>query len=154
MTNQSFQINKFNTFPTVWFDYLQCKFSDTVHILQDLAELGYVLRVLPEMQISDHWGSKGYVTAWKGYVTAWSWGICCPSKRTTWIQQDMVNLRTSLHVKSLQVHPHKCIARVQSTAPLPFPCCGQTGIGPGFEVTLPEVEITNSLVFPTQPFRV
>lgn len=75
-------------------------------------------------------------------------------KGTTWIQQDMVNLRTSLHVKSLQVHPHKCIARVQSTAPLPFPCCGQTGIGPGFEVTLPEVEITNSLVFPTQPFRV
>lgn len=57
-------------------------------------------------------------------------------------------------MKSLQVHPHKCIARVQSAAPLPFPWRGQTGIGPGFEVALLEVEITNSLEFPTQPFPV
>lgn len=55
-------------------------------------------------------------------------------------------------MRSVEVHPHKRIAWVQSAALLPFPWYGQTGIGPGFEVAFLGVEATDSLEFQTQPF--
>lgn len=139
-TNQNFQIKKLNKLstPSVWLVYLHHKFSITVHALKDL-------QALPEMQISNCWCSCGC-------VTAWCWGVCCPSERNNLSLAGHRQPKDLVCVKSVEAHPHKCIARVQFAGPLPFPWYGQTEIGPGFEVAFWGVKTTNSLEFQTQSF--